>query len=556
MSQFFNSPFVWFTGVVEDRNDPQQAGRFRVRIFGLHTFNKSDLPTEDLPWATPILPVSASSVSGIGVNPSVMTGAWVIGFFRDSSSAQDPMIFGTIPTMSGKKGPPSEGFNDPTNAYPRNEFLAEPDLNRRTRGENTTEKPPSIDEPDDVFKAKYPYNQVIETESGHIIEYDDTPGAERINIQHRMGTFIEMHPNGDIRMRSKDRYEACKNLRVTVDGNATVSVSGNSLTTVYGTTTLNSVGDLAINTTGNMDIAATGNITMKASGTLDIGSTGALSVQTKAALKQLAGAGSTYSSGGGMTLDAPTINLNSGSTTSPSVDVNVEIEQPDLYVEPIPERFSAAPLSAPASTTSGDSSIPVYGDDAMSEAENPIIQGDTESGFTPVPQQEEQPRELPPRVDGRVTPPESIANDEDFQGQLDHMVAKYPGLTRDQVYAVMRGESAYNPQARNPQTNASGLFQFMPATAKGLGTSTDRIRQMTPGDQLRVYEKYLDQFDYQGGDLGIMQAAPAYGDAPPDRVIYRRGGAAWRQNPGWRPADGGDITVQSINDYYNKQYGL
>ena len=41
--------FIWFNGVVEDRNDPQKLGRLRVRCVGIHTDNKDDLPTADLP---------------------------------------------------------------------------------------------------------------------------------------------------------------------------------------------------------------------------------------------------------------------------------------------------------------------------------------------------------------------------------------------------------------------------------------------------------------------------------------------------------------------------
>ena len=43
--------FVWFNGVVEDRNDPQKLGRLRVRCVGIHTDNTDDLPTADLPWS-------------------------------------------------------------------------------------------------------------------------------------------------------------------------------------------------------------------------------------------------------------------------------------------------------------------------------------------------------------------------------------------------------------------------------------------------------------------------------------------------------------------------
>ena len=43
--------FVWWTGVVEDRNDPAKLGRVRVRCLGLHTEDKVNIPTEALPWA-------------------------------------------------------------------------------------------------------------------------------------------------------------------------------------------------------------------------------------------------------------------------------------------------------------------------------------------------------------------------------------------------------------------------------------------------------------------------------------------------------------------------
>ena len=42
----------------------------------------------------------------------------------------------------------------------------------------------------------YPFNKVEQTESGHIIEKDDTPGSERLSVSHRTGTFFELSPFG------------------------------------------------------------------------------------------------------------------------------------------------------------------------------------------------------------------------------------------------------------------------------------------------------------------------------------------------------------------------
>ena len=46
------------------------------------------------------------------------------------------------------------------------------------------------------FNARYPFNHVYETESGHIMEYDDTPGFERISQFHRSGTNYEIDSSG------------------------------------------------------------------------------------------------------------------------------------------------------------------------------------------------------------------------------------------------------------------------------------------------------------------------------------------------------------------------
>ena len=63
-------------------------------------------------------------------------------------------------------------------------------------------------EPAAPYATEYPYNKVLFTESGHLQEFDDTPGAERINLEHRTGTFQEMHPDGSMVTKViKDNYE-------------------------------------------------------------------------------------------------------------------------------------------------------------------------------------------------------------------------------------------------------------------------------------------------------------------------------------------------------------
>ena len=104
MQKIFNKDgFNWWIGVVEDRMDPEKMGRCRVRIYGYHTDSRELLPTESLPWAIPIQPITSAATSGIGSSPlGPVEGTWVIGFFLDGEDCQQPAIFGTIATKAAK----------------------------------------------------------------------------------------------------------------------------------------------------------------------------------------------------------------------------------------------------------------------------------------------------------------------------------------------------------------------------------------------------------------------------------------------------------------------
>ena len=312
--------FTWWIGVIESRMDPLYLGRCKVRCLGWHTKDKSELPTEDLPWAMPLLPITSASQTQVGSSPTgPVEGTWVMGFFRDGEEAQDPVMLGTmggIPTIASD---PEEGFNDPrqyapdpiiwdkdkktfrkrvpadnddfadvpqfpltvtrdpiaggveiiersdapeelisdnprkteypiqakdfTYRYPLSRYLGEPTTPRLARGivDPTSMTAPviqpksggevhanlkdpagvlatkqdlrqslgiradtqkvkllSFQEPISPYNAQYPYNHVHQSESGHAIEIDDTPGSERLHWYHRSGSYREMGPKGNI----------------------------------------------------------------------------------------------------------------------------------------------------------------------------------------------------------------------------------------------------------------------------------------------------------------------------------------------------------------------
>ena len=105
MSESFigNTQFVWFVGVVEDRFDPEHAGRLRVRCLGHHNPDKNAIATSDLPWSSVIY--SDGGISGLGSSPGLFVeGTWVWGYFRDGLEKQEPVVLGALP------GVPSEFY--------------------------------------------------------------------------------------------------------------------------------------------------------------------------------------------------------------------------------------------------------------------------------------------------------------------------------------------------------------------------------------------------------------------------------------------------------------
>ena len=93
-------------------------------------------------------------------------------------------------------------------------------------------------EPPSPYAAVYPYNHVYESESGHIREYDDTAGAERIHERHKSGSSYEIGPDGTKVTRVKhDNYEIISNddylhvkgtRRQTVDEGVRIKCNANS----------------------------------------------------------------------------------------------------------------------------------------------------------------------------------------------------------------------------------------------------------------------------------------------------------------------------------------
>lgn len=172
------------------------------------------------------------------------------------------------------------GFTDPTATYPTKDYANIPETNKLAtgsiKGTVVQEKEKdrmlgaqlpnghSWDQPQSPFKGVYPYNKVFQTESGHIIEMDDSPGSERLHIYHASGTFIEIDANGSIVKRTKgSSYEI-------IDKNNYVAINGKTNVSINGACNIFVGADANIQVDGDTNILCGNDITAQAGGRIDL----------------------------------------------------------------------------------------------------------------------------------------------------------------------------------------------------------------------------------------------------------------------------------------------
>ena len=183
-----------------------------------------------------------------------------------------------------------EGFVDPTATYPTKEYATGSEVNKLAQGEATNSLVQAknaklmksaplpgdnhFNEPQSAYRAEYPYNKVTETESGHVIEIDDTPGSERIHVFHKAGTYIEIDRDGNtvFRRKGSDYQIIDKNGYVSVAGHLNLSVAGsvnlfagnNANVEIIGDAKLTVHNDFVLEAGGNINISAADTISMHA----------------------------------------------------------------------------------------------------------------------------------------------------------------------------------------------------------------------------------------------------------------------------------------------------
>ena len=154
-----------------------------------------------------------------------------------------------------------DGRTDPSGRYPRAEYVGVSSVNNVATGAKTKNvylggSAPNVDldlstEP----TSDYTQNQVKETASGHVIEYDDTYGRERIMLRHRTGSGVEMRADGSVIISStKNSVKiTAADEKVIVEGDGEVIYNGNLKMRVAGDFDMEVGGDFNVKVGGDVE---------------------------------------------------------------------------------------------------------------------------------------------------------------------------------------------------------------------------------------------------------------------------------------------------------------
>lgn len=171
-----------FRGTVTDNRDPQKRGRLKIRV-------PSVLADEDADWALPCLPYGGFKQQGLFMIPDVDAQVWVE---FEEGDIHRPLWVGTF-------------------------WQQESDI------------------PLDASKEE-PATRLLQTRSGHILQFDDEDGEEKFRLFHPAGAEIIIDKNGTISLTDRSgavlKMDAENNVITLEDSNGNIMTMNGSGTKV------------------------------------------------------------------------------------------------------------------------------------------------------------------------------------------------------------------------------------------------------------------------------------------------------------------------------------
>lgn len=151
---------------------------------------------------------------------------------------------------------------------------------------------------------------------------------------------------------------------------------------------------------------------------------------------------------------------------------------------------------------------------------------------------------------------ERMTAEPEYGPKLARIVLRDLGWTQehlDYMTALLSFESKHNPKARNPKSSASGILQWMRATAPLFGTTIEQIREMNGVQQLDYVRAYFAKRpNLTPRDLYLLVLGGRGIGKPDDFIVYPGGTDEYEKNKGVDINDDGNITNGDMRSVIDK----
>ena len=278
----------------------------------------------------------------------------------------------------------TQGFVDPNGKYPL--YFNEPDTNRLARHEDInktivykkeagvltgveTADGSTWDQSPIPYNSQYPFNHVMQTESGHVLEFDDTPHSERVHIYHKSGTFTEIDANGtQVNRIIGDGYEILErngfvqvngSLNVTIDGAQNVLVKNGMNLSVRGVANINVYNDANLNVSGSLNMSVGETFAVKAASVIIEGDS--VDIKSNGAFAASASSDFNINAGGTLNADGNLVNIANGASDAQASG----LDAPGAKQSPEMPDFGKLTVITRGSTAAGQYETPEDGDSSL-----------------------------------------------------------------------------------------------------------------------------------------------------------------------------------------------
>lgn len=241
---------------VSDNKDPERRGRVRVENIELFGSGQSA-------WALPNMPFYGGRDSGFFSVPPVGSLVWIefeeglIDYPIYTGGYFDLILDGH--STDGSEVENEESFqSDPSSVPAHGRGVYD--------GSDFGGMKGSMGVPESTFEGMYGQVTVLQTPGGHMIELDDTEGAQRIQIHHARGAHIEILDDGSINLvssgkiltRSEGKRDVVLgNEESEVEGSREALINGDFSTSVNGSSSFTSQGAVEVSA-GGSDVSLEG----------------------------------------------------------------------------------------------------------------------------------------------------------------------------------------------------------------------------------------------------------------------------------------------------------